>query len=394
MPLPSTEASDLPESHQEILLAATARTDVGDALHWIAEDRPLTTGITTDLLSSLVAAAEAELPGADRALRTVARAALNSTLDTSADLVLADTIVKPYRYDQALAAVASCTSTGTLSGITAQAVGAAQADDPLVVEALGLAAGLSWRDLGDRCRARGVALPGRADGPWVPSQIRTAFTVINEIVTGAVQPQSAGAVASRPVELLLTHSAGWDDVEQMRANGVSYSTLLAQRDVGSAWSAHRNRTNTETSRLMVMRVLEALEQASVDYWSTQSANPVSPTFLATQAGATGKAPGQLAVVTRGAQGVAAYAVLVAVARDGGTARKTGATLLKLPHAFAVPALLVLLGPGWAARGESDDLVRAFGGRVYTEHTLGNLADTAARVSDQGGSITHPSAGQE
>lgn len=376
------------------MLAATGRTDVGDALHWIAEGRPLATRMTTDLLSSLVAAVDAALPGAEQALRTAARAALNSTFDTSADLVQTDTIVRPHRYSQALEAVASCTSTGTLAGITAQAVSAAQAQDSQVIETLGLVAGLSWRDLGDRCRARGVVLPGRAEGPWAAGQIRSAFTVINEIVTGAVEPQSVGAVASRPVELLLGPFTSWDDIEQMRTTGVSYSTLLAQRDVGSAWSAHRNRTNNETSRLMIMRVLGALQEAGVDYWSTQGPAPMSPAFLAQQAGVSGRAPGQLAVVTRGATGAAAYAVLVAIARDGGTARKTGATLLRLPHVFAVPALLVLLGPGWSARSESDDLVRAFGGRVYTEHTLDNLAETTARVSDPGDNITHSIAGQE
>lgn len=387
MSAPIPDASSLQASHRAVLLTATGRTDLGDALHWLAEGRSLVTGTTRDLLSALVAAAEAGLAGADRALRTAARAALSSTLDTSADLVFTDAIVPPYRYDQALAAVAAGTPTGTLAGITVQAVGAAQAHDPLVVETLGLVAGLSWRDLSDRCRARGVALPGKALGPWEVSQIRTAFTIIDEIVTGSAQPQSVGAVASRPVELLLTQATAWADVEKMRTGGVSYSTLLAQRDVGSAWSAHRNRTNTETSRLMVMRVLAALDEAGVDYWSIQGPNRVPPAFLATQAGARGRAPGQLAAVTRGIGGAAAYAVLVATARDGGTARKTGATLLKLPQAFELPSLLVLLGPGWAARGESDDLVRAFGGRVYTEHTLVNLADTAARVSDPADTIT-------
>jgi hypothetical protein len=384
-------ASGLAEPRQAVLLAATGRTEVSDALHWIAEGRPLTAVATTDLLRALVEAADVGLPGADRALRAAARAALNSSLDTSADLVLTDTIETPDRYDQALEAVAVRTTTGTLAGITAQAVGAAQSHDPLVIEALGLVAGLSWRDLSDRGRAQGVAFPGRAEGPWEASQIRTAFKIIDEIVTGMVRPQSLGAVASRPVELLLSQAFSWVDVERLRTDGVSYGTLLAQRDVGSAWSAHRNRTNTETSRLMIMRVLDALEEAGVDFWSTQGRDPVPPAFLATQAGARGKTPGQLAVVTRRTGGGAAYAVLVATARDGGTARKTGATLLKLPQAFELPALVVLLGTGWAARGESDDLVRAFGGQVYTEHTLADLADTAANPP---GNMTRPDHGQE
>ncbi|MGK3957669.1 hypothetical protein ACLKOZ_15935 [Arthrobacter sp. R4] len=73
-------------------------------------------------------------------------------------------------------------------------------------------------------------------------------------------------------------------------------------------------------------------------------------------------------------------MLVAIARDGGTARKTAATFLSLPESFALPAALVLVGTGWADRSESDKLVRAFGGRIYTEHTLQELAVLAAEMS--------------
>ena len=47
--------------------------------------------------------------------------------------------------------------------------------------------------------------------------------------------------------------------------------------------------------------------------------------------------------------------------------------------IVVPAVLVLFGTGWADRGESDDLVRAYGGRLYTEQTLDGLASLAASV---------------
>jgi hypothetical protein len=206
-----------------------------------------------------------------------------------------------------------------------------------------------------------------------------AFTIIDDIVCGRVQSQLMGAVASRPVELLLGSSVGWDAVEALRVTGVDYGTLLAQRDVGSAWSAHRNRTNTELSRLMVRRVLAALDELQVSYWSTGGDRPVAKNYLGAQVGVSRKPPGQLSVVTRRADGSAAYAVLVAVARDGGTARKTAATLLQLPRKFSVPPVLVLFGTGWADRGESDDLIRAYGGRLYTENTLTHLAAMAAAV---------------
>lgn len=364
-----------------LVVAATPLTNLEDALNWIAERRPLTGGITHRLLTALVDCADAAVPGAEAALRAVARQVLHSTLDTSADLVSTGSIVPPYRYQEALAEVAKRTPTKSLSDISPQAVGAAQACNMLVVEALALVAGLSWRDLRDRAITRGTSLPGESAGPWQPSQIRCAFAIIDEIVRGRVEPQLAGAVGARPLELLLEGADSWSAVDTLYQNGVSYGTLLAQRDVGSAWSAHRNRTNTEISRLIVVNVLNALGGAGVSYWSVEGPGAVPRAFLAAQAVRPGKkAPGQLSVVTKGPDDRPACAVLIAVARDGGTARKTAATFLSLPESFSVPAALVLVGTGWADRSESDKLVRAFGGRIYTEHTLQELAVLAAEMS--------------
>lgn len=367
-----------------------------DALHWIAERRPLVEGVPPNaLLTALVAAVDAAVPGAVAALREASRTALSSTLDTSADLLSTDAIVPPYRYDQALAEVAACTTGGSLEHVTADVVGAAQAANSDVVETLGLVAGLSWRDLRDRAAARGVPLPTKATGSWSSSQIRTVFELVDEVVTGRVQPQLLGAVASRPIELLLgLQGSGWAAVEVFRTSQVTYGTLLAQRDVGSAWSAHRNRTNAEISRLMVVRLLEALDAAGVPYWSTDGAKPVPKKFLASKAVQQGRTLGQLSVVTRDAAGNARYAVLIAVARDGGTARRSAATVLKLPGDLVLPGVAVLLGTGWSERGESDDLVRAFAGRVYTERSLSDLAAMAADMSDVPGTMTDPTAGQE
>ncbi len=352
------------------------------ALRWIAERRPVAEGMTNTLLTILVSAASRDLPSADAALRVVARSALQSTLDTSADLVSTDRIVPPHRYQQALDEIAARTLTGSLANINAQVVGAAQAENPLIIEVLGLVAGLSWRDLRDRSESRGVPLPAKSTGPWKSSQIKIVFDLVDEIVTGQVRPQLIEGVAARPLELLLGNStSSWSDIEVMRTGGVSYGTLLAQRDVGSAWSAHRNRTNNEISRLMILRLLEALRTADVAYWSTEGDNPVPRAFLSSKAVKQGETPGQLTAVTRSTDGSPRYAVLVSVARDGGTARKTAATFLKLPDLLALPGAVLLVGTGWADRGESDKLVRAFGGRVYTEHSLSALAAMAAEPSE-------------
>ena len=229
---------------------------------------------------------------------------------------------------------------------------------------------------------------------WSAAQVQSAFTIVEEIVTGQVAPQLEGAEGARPMELLVARSTAWEDVERLRTQGVTYGTLLAQRDVGSAWSAHRNRTNNEISRLMVLRVLEELDRAGVRYWSVVGRDAVPRPFLSSKVVKGGRAPGQLSVVTRIARDQPGCAVLVAVARDGGTARKTAATLLKVPQTLDLPAALVLMGTGWAGRGESDGLVRAFAGRVYTEHTLSALAAMAAALSDGTATMATPESAQE
>lgn len=386
----------LSADHHDQLLAATGRRDLRDAVGWIAERRQLTGEVPTNaLLAALVAASDAGVPRAESALREASRSALSSRLDTSADLLATDTLIPPYRYDQALAEVAACVPTGSLEDVTAHAMGAAQSANGDVVETLGLVAGLSWRDLRDRAEARGVPLPTRARGTWHHAQIEAVFDIVDEVVTGRGRAQLVGAVAARPLELLLgVHGDGWAAVEVLRTGRVTYGTLLAQRDVGSAWSAHRNRTNNEVSRLMLQRLLEALDAAGVSYWSTGGRRPVDKKFLAGKAVKSGRTLGQLSVVTCDTSGRPRYAVLIAVARDGGTARKSAGTVLKLPAALVLPGVAVLLGTGWSERSESDDLVRAFEGRVYNERTLPDLAAMAADVSVQPGNMMTPPHGQE
>ncbi len=371
---------ELALEHRSALLVATGRSDLVDALDWIAEGRSvLANADIASILTALVVSADLGIRSADLALRTAVKSALRSTLDTSADLVQTEDIVPPDRYRAALANIARRTPSGTLSDISGATVMAAQFADPLVIETLGLVAGLSWRDLQSRALARGVPLPGDSHAEWAPSQVLVAFEVIDDIVRAQTEPQLAGAVSARPLELLVNNTGGWNEIEKFRTGGVDYGTLLAQRDVGSAWSVHRNRSNNKISRLMVRRVLAELDAHSIGYWSTEGDSPVTKAFLGGLAGVPGKPPGQLSVVTLRTDGAAGLAVLVAIARDGGTARKTAATLLQLPKKITVPAVLVLFGTGWAERSESDDLVRSFGGRLYTEHTLDGLARCAASV---------------
>ena len=136
------------EDHSATVLRATGRQDLSDALAWIMEGRRLTGAVRTDEL--MAALATLRTPDSRAALRTIARSALVSTLDPSADLLGLDTVIRPAVYRAALDEVARYTSSGSLADVTAEAASFAQERNPYVVATLGLVAGLSWRDLRDR----------------------------------------------------------------------------------------------------------------------------------------------------------------------------------------------------------------------------------------------------
>ena len=84
------------------------------------------------------------------ALRRVARAATESDLDT-ASAIFNPELLGPLRgYKPILDLLARKSPTRTLRGLTPEAVGAAQHEDPLTMEVLCAIAGLSFRDLKER----------------------------------------------------------------------------------------------------------------------------------------------------------------------------------------------------------------------------------------------------
>lgn len=81
------------EQATSAVLAATGRREINDALAWIGEGRRLTSAVRTDrLLAALARLAESPRPMAE--LRSVARSALASTVDPSADLIGIDDVVR------------------------------------------------------------------------------------------------------------------------------------------------------------------------------------------------------------------------------------------------------------------------------------------------------------
>ena len=372
--------------------AATRRSTTNDALGWLAEGRSLVAGTRLpDLLEALVELADdrsgshdADL--ADSALKTACRHHVRSQLDPSTEVLALGTVTRPPTYRTALDDIAARTSTGTLSSITLAAVAAAQQHNGQVIATLCALAGLSYRDL--KSRVAKPPLPSVATGRWRHEQIAAAYEVIDAVIAGTVTASSPTAHPMRPIEHLLpihddpftSGLTGWALVEKLRGGGVPLEVLIAQRAVGSAWGAHRNSTNGFIPAEITRTVCELLQARTVPHDELRR-DTASRALLARVGAKTDAADGgddkaeggQVTVLVHTPAGYA-HAVAVSVARDGGTARASGARLLKLPARLGIPCSVVLVGPGWATRNETADIARAFDGRVYTEQSLPQLAD--------------------
>jgi hypothetical protein len=379
----------------------TQRTTAKDALAWLAEERAVPRPIDLpNLLASLLTiedqALTTDLRGlASRVIRQVCRSEVVSELDPSQELLALDEVLRPAQYRAALDALAARTATRTLASVTLAAVIAAQQDDRNVVTALCAAAGLSYRDL--RARVRDASVPTDLRGKWKNDQLKAVFDVIDAVITGQVTASSPTAQPARPVEHLLPEIddeperlRGWALVEQMRAHGVPYELLLTQRAVGSAWVAHRSSTGKKVQAAVTTSLCELLDKRSVPYHRL-AMNAASRDLL-TRVGANPTAAaedgrnegGQLAVLVHSP--ALTHAVAVSVARDGGTARKSGARLGTLPARLGIACSVVLVGPGWAERNTTAELARPFNGRIYTERTVPELADALSGMVAQGESL--------
>ncbi|GAB4060640.1 hypothetical protein [Catellatospora paridis] len=379
------------------VMHVTHRTSIKDALAWLSEERAVSRPIVLPkLLASLLTieeqASAPEIQGlAIRVIRQVCRTQVVSELDPSQELLALDEVMRPADYKAALDALAARTETRTLVSMTLAAVTAAQKDDRNVVTALCSAAGLSYRDL--RARVRDASVPTDLRGNWKNDQIKAVFEVIDAVITGRVTASIPAAQPARPVEHLLpdiddepARERGWALVEQMRVQGVPYGLLLAQRAVGSAWVAHRSSTGKKLQAAVTTSLCELLDQRSVPF--DRLAMDGASRALLTRVGANPahaaedgrNEGGQLAVLVH--TPMLTHAVAVSVARDGGTARKSGARLGTLTARLGIDCSVVLVGPGWAERNTTSELARPFHGRIYTERTIADLADALSRMVDQ------------
>ena len=357
---------------RDLLLAATGRDDLDEAFAWLAEGHPLRECSDVNLLLQAAVSQGLVTDDYSAAVRRLARQAATSTIDTAAVLFDVDSIVARTDFRGALDSLAQKCKGRSLDGISADAVVASQRTHAATVQALCAVAGISYRDLADWSADR---LPSDPRGDWSPAQVRTAFAVIDRVIRGTDFSILPGAVPTRPIEFILSSAAGgaqgWDDVERMRVDGVPYELLLAQRTVGSAWGAHRNRTSLNVKEAIVDEVCAALEARQVRYRRSKS---VGGDIEHREIQRLAEADGQVAIVILTAAAGPAHAIVFSTARDGGTARKNAARLAMMGRSDNIPISVLVSGPGWATRNETADLAFAFDGRIYSDRSVDALAN--------------------
>jgi hypothetical protein len=225
------------------LMQATGQGTLTDALAWIGDGYAIV-GDEQRVLRDLAAISSDE-PDRQRAAQTLTRRLSQSKIDSAAVLFRLDSASPAHAFRAAIDHLAGQTADKTLKTVDAKAVLAAQRDDPFTIEALCAIAGLSYGDLQERA----TGLPAAPRTAWDPSQVKTAFAVIDSVVSGSVKAGLAGAAPMRPLDLMPTLAgdrglSGWALVEDQRTRGVPYEVLLAQRAAGGAWLAHRNTTSS------------------------------------------------------------------------------------------------------------------------------------------------------
>jgi len=166
----------------EVVKRATGRRDVDDALAWIAEGHPVKHSMSTHEVLRAVIAVSSDGENRRAALRRLARVATQSKLDTNSVLFSPELLTPLSEYKLVLDLLARKSPTKTLAGITADAVAAAQRENPLTMEVFAAIAGLSFRDLKERL---GETVPSTLAGRWSAKGVSAVFEVVNGIVCGA-----------------------------------------------------------------------------------------------------------------------------------------------------------------------------------------------------------------
>lgn len=354
---------------QRVLIRATGRKSVADALGWIAEGHRLRPGNDPhDVLKAVLSANAAGERGAGDAVVRLAHDVSASGLDSAAVLFKIDEAAPAARFKRGLNALASKTTDGTLATITPASVRAAYYDEPLVVETLCAIGGLTFNQL----RKRIDAGPGKIDGRWEPRDLDAAFAEIDSIVCGTLKPSIPAAAPARPYELLTSLSglsvSGWQAVEQLRSKGAPFEVLLGQRAVGGAWELHRKATQNELNRVTADAVADALDKAGFEYVRATS---VGGDAKKADVAALADGINEVSLIVRDSAHKPRAGVMFGTANDGGSARRSVDSFLGIKQT-PLPLCLVLMGAGYAERNETASLVERFEGRVFTERSISSL----------------------
>lgn len=344
------------------VLTATTRTEIRDALAWLAEDHPMPD--ETDwpaLLQALIALGSTSDVLHGRALRRVTREATSSRLDTGRILFDADDIPSPIEFKQALDELVSRSSDGTLCGLTPRGVLNAQCANDRAIETLCYVAGVGYGD------AKKWFAP---NGAWDLARTQKLLSYVDDLVEERFTEAAPNTEPARAIEL--RDGSGWNKLEALRTGGVPYEILLAQRAVGGAWLQHKNQTSKQANLVAANMVCQTLQARGVAFRRATSVGGNDKQVDLQEF--SGVADKRVGVVVVDSRETAAFGVVFSTANDGGTARANGDGLVRMPLTD-LPFALVLSGQGWALRPETDGLAKHFSGRLYTERTIEGLVDS-------------------
>lgn len=345
---------------EKVVLAATGRARITDAIAWIAEGHPIAVDVSWPTL--LQAVVECSAPGSvgDTALRRVVREACQSDVDTAKVVFNSESLPKPSDYRKALDELLSRTASHSFTDLTPRSVQRAHYANGLAIEALCLAVGVSY---GDACDWFGVGAGG-----WNLEKISRLLEYLDCLVRNSIRSPIVNSIPARALELTQGNENEWSALDSYHNGGVPYEVLLAQRAAGGVWLAHKNKTSSFPNIAAAEVLCAELKVRGIDFRRATTVGGTSrQTDLQTLSGIPKKQVGLVVLKNE----IPTFAIAFSSARDGGTARANGDGLLQIPLT-SLPMALMLTGLGWAMRPETDRLAKHFEGRLFTERTTSAL----------------------
>lgn len=348
------------------ILEATGAESPADGIALLAKNHPVPSDTSwTRLLQSLVATGGDEVD--QKALRRVTSEVARSDLDTSRVLFATEDLPTPEMFAAAIEALLAQSEDGTFGGLTARGVLLAQNENPLAIEALCLAVGVSVTDAQDWFGAK---------RSWTEKGLALLLKYLDELVSGEVKSEVPGAIPACAPELM-TGKGGWEKIDELNASGVSYALLLSQRAVNGPWLAHKNKTSRWPSRAVADKVGALLGERGIEFSRASTVGgSLRQMELQELSGIEDKRVG---VVTENRDHVPTFAITFSAANDGGTARANGDGLLQIPRTD-LPHAIVLTGLGWSSRHETARLALRFDGLLFSERNVDDLIDRIAEVT--------------